>query len=309
MRISSGRFFAVLTLILVVLFFVISRQANINSFDQDKKPTVVASFYPLYFFVSRIGGDVISPYNVTPAGAEPHDYEPTTGDLSTMERSVVVIANGAGLESWGSHVATTLAEKHIPFVQTSQSLATLTATEAEKETVKDPHTWLDPVLMQEQVKMITRALVEALPSHAEQFRFHEEQELIRLQELDHEFSTALAQCHSKNIVTSHQAFGYLAKRYGLKQLAVSGISPDAEPSPREISNLVDFVRRNKVKYIFFETLISPKIAQTIANETGVSTLVFNPLEGLTDKEIESGADYYSIMRQNLVNLKKALECK
>ena len=130
----------------------------------------------------------------------------------------------------------------------------------------------------------------------------------KLQQIDLAYRQGLSHCLTKNIITSHAAFGYLAKTYGLNQVAIAGFSPDAEPSPQQLAVIAKFAEQNQVKYIFFESLVSPKLAQTIASEIGAQTLVLNPLEGLSDQELAQGKNYLSVMQDNLSNLQTALQC-
>ncbi len=261
--------------------------------------TVVASFYPLSYFVQEIGGDHIIVTNLTPAGAEPHDFEPTPRDLAAIERSHLLLLNGIGLEPWATSVITNLRNSPVVVLEAAAGLNTST----------DPHVWLDPILAQAEVAKITQALVNIDPDHQVKYEQNSTALSARLSALDQAFRTGLASCRQKNIVTSHAAFGYLADRYGLKQITLTGLSPDEEPTPRDLAIVADFVRQNKIDYIFLETLVSPRLAETLAREVGAQTLVFNPLEGLTPAEQQSGQDYFSIQKQNLANLKIALDCK
>jgi zinc transport system substrate-binding protein len=127
--------------------------------------------------------------------------------------------------------------------------------------------------------------------------------------LDIDFQTNLAACTNRKFITSHDAFGYLAERYKLEQLSIAGISPESEPSPRHLAELTALIKKEHIPYVFFETLVSPKFAQTLAQETGARTLTLNPLEGLTLEDKKHGADYMSIMKENLSHLKTALVCK
>jgi len=130
----------------------------------------------------------------------------------------------------------------------------------------------------------------------------------QLESLDREYEGALTQCRRREIVTSHAAFGYLAERYGLEQIAITGLSPEAEPTPRELEDVVEEVRMQGATTVFFETLVSPRLAETVARETGARTAVLNPLEGLTEEELARGENYFSLMRANLKTLRQALEC-
>jgi zinc transport system substrate-binding protein len=131
----------------------------------------------------------------------------------------------------------------------------------------------------------------------------------RLHGLDHEYRQGLAHCKRHEIVTSHEAFAYLGQRYGLRQIAITGLSPEAEPSPKDLQNVVDLVRKTRATTIFFETLVSPRIAETVARETGAKTAVLNPIEGLKPSEVDGGENYFSVMRSNLAALRDALGCR
>lgn len=269
---------------------------------------VTASFYPVGYLAQRIGGERVEVVNITPAGAEPHDWEPTTTDIARMENSRLVILNGAGLELWEKNVKDILKNKTAEVVTLSDNLARLEVVEGGKS-IRDPHTWLDPILYQQMADRLLWAYVTADPGHKNEYEDNAANLAEDLARLDSEFAAGLRECRQKNIVTSHTAFGYLAARYGLKQMPISGVSPEEEPSPRTIAGLADFAKRNQVRYIFFETLVSPKLAQTLAYEVGAQTLVFNPLEGLTEEELAAGEDYLSVQRANLAALQTALECK
>ncbi len=276
--------------------------------SQDKKVQVVTSFYPLYFFASQIGGDKAEVANITPAGAEPHDYEPSTQDIAHMENASVLVLNGGGLEAWGEKIKENLRNSNVEIVNAADGLVTQEV-EEEGEVIKDPHVWLDPVLAKKEAQKIAQAFIKVDPANKSFYENNEKSLENKLDSLDSSFRTGLQVCQQTNIVTSHAAFGYLASRYGLKQVSITGISPDQEPSPKELGDVAKFAKENNVKYIFFETLISPKLSETIAKEVGAKTIVFNPLEGLTTEEISSGKDYFSVQRENLASLRTALECK
>jgi zinc transport system substrate-binding protein len=180
---------------------------------------------------------------------------------------------------------------------------------ADGETQTDPHFWLDPVLAQEEVQIIRDALIKVDPANAQYYDKNAEGYISQLQALDKKYQDGLASCALKDVVTSHAAFGYLAKRYNLNQIAISGLSPDQEPSSSQMVEIAREAKQKNVKVIFFETLVSPKLAETIAREIGAQTAVFNPLEGLTDQEIKEGKNYISVMEDNLNNLRTALQCK
>jgi len=259
------------------------------------KDTVVAAFYPLAFAAEQIAGETVQVRNLTPAGAEPHDLELSPGDVRDVDGAALVFYLGDGFMPG---LETAVKER-------SGRSIDLLAQLRQKEgngggSPRDPHVWLDPV----RYAAMVRSIGSSLGDHAAAGRLAG-----RLDGLDAEFRHGLSRCRRSQIVTSHAAFGYLAARYGLEQVPLEGLSPEAEPSARDLAHLVDLVRKSGATTVFFETLVSPKLAQTVAREAGVATAVLNPLEGLTDDEIAAGADYFSVMRSNLAALQKALGCK
>lgn len=298
-----------ITLIVVVGVFVWSNipSNNVQPVVNKNKLQIVTSFYPMYFFTSQIAGNKADVYNITPASAEPHDYEPTTQDIARIENSNVLVLNGGNLEAWGSKVSDNVKGSSVRVVIAGEGLADQHIVE-NGQTIQDPHIWLDPVLAKKEAAKITEALVSIDPKDTAYFYTNEKALDDRLDALDQSFRQGLSTCQKKDIVTSHAAFGYLARQYNLNQVAISGISPDAEPSLQKFAQLTDFVKQNNIKFILFESLVSPKLAQAIADETGAKTLVLDPLEGIPDAQLQQGENYFTIMRQNLNNLKIALEC-
>lgn len=270
--------------------------------------SITASFYPLAFFTSQIVGDTADVYTITPAGAEPHAYEPTTRDVARIEDSALLILNGGNFEPWGDDETSALAGTDTTVIAVGEQFATNTM-EEDGETTRDPHVWLDPVLAKKIVATILAGVVEVDPTNAVTYRANAATFESALDALHQEYVAGLANCQKKEMITSHAAFSYLAARYGLTQVAISGISPDAEPSARTLAEVADFAQKNDVQYIFFESLVSPKFAETIAEEVGAQTLVLNPLEGLSDDEIAAGETYITVMQENLNNLRTALQCQ
>lgn len=269
---------------------------------------ITTSFYPLYFFASEIAGNKAVVYNITPSGAEPHDYDPTTQDIARIEDSRLLILNGGKLEVWGDKVKDSLKGTKTVVITVGDKFANQTLTENGKVTL-DPHVWLDPALAKKEITMIAQSLSEIDPANASYFEINAKTLQSKIDALDEKFHAGLANCGKKDIITTHAAFGYLAREYGFNQISISGLSPDEEPSVQKLASLADFARKDNVKYIFFESLVSPKLAETVANEVGARTLVLNPIEGLTDAEAKAGSNYLIEMEKNLANLKIALECR
>jgi zinc transport system substrate-binding protein len=275
---------------------------------QSSKLQVTTSFYPLYFFSSQIGGEKANVVNITPAGAEPHDYEPTAQDIAQIENSKLLVLNGGGLEAWGTNIEKNIDPQKTTIVIAGQDLTNQKVLE-NGQNVTDPHVWLSPQLAKEMVDKITVSFIAVDPTNTEFYQANANTLKTKLDNLDSEYKQGLSSCSEKNIITSHAAFGYLATSYGLNQVSITGLSPDAEPSPAQLADIVKFAKANNVKYIFFESLISPKLANTIATEVGAKTLVLNPIEGLSNDEISQGNNYLTEMQNNLTNLRTALQCK
>ncbi len=251
---------------------------------------VVAAFYPLAYAAEEIGGPNIHVENLTPPGSEPHDLEVSPSDVQQLRSADLVLLLGHDFQPQLEQAAG----------DGEQVLRLLDTPGLDLLPTGDPHVWLDPVRYAEIVKRIGAALDR--PQEAEALVSH-------LKELDGEFRDGLADCDRHEIVTSHEAFAYLAGRYGLRQVAITGLSPEAEPAPRDLLHVVELARRTGATTVFFETLVSPRLANTVAREAGVRTAVLNPIEGLTPAEEQRGEDYFSVMRANLAALQQALGCR
>ncbi len=305
----TGRFVIALLICLMGVSLIVVRIATIprpaQVLDRAGKISVTTSFYPLFYFASRIAGDNADITNITPAGSEPHDYEPTPQDMVRIEQSDLLVLNGAGLEVWGNAIRGVLQNSPIVIVTAGEEFARILHTSEGR----DPHVWLDPILAIEESKKIEEALERVDPPSKETYKKNAQSLINDLVLLDEKYREGLRTCQKKDIITSHTAFGYVAAEYGFNQIAITGLSPDEEPTPKELAELSDSARQKDIRFIFFESLVSPKLAETIAQEVGAQTLVLNPLEGLTEEEDENGKNYLTEMETNLTNLKKALECR
>lgn len=273
---------------------------------EDGRVSVAASFYPLAEAASKVGGDLVSVENLTPPGVEPHDLELAPDDIEAIATADVIVYLGGGFQP---AVEDALAEaEHAMTVDALNAVATnaAPASEAEEGLAVDPHVWLDPARFEEIVRAVADALAKADPANEATYAANAEAYIAQIVALDEEFRAGLSDCERTTIVTSHEAFGYLADAYGLTQVGILGLSPEAEPDPRRLAELRDLVEREGVTTIFAEELVSPKVAETLANEAGVRVAVLNPIESLTDAEEK--ADYLSLMRENLDTLRKALDC-
>lgn len=272
--------------------------------------SVVVSFYPIEYLARRIGGEHVEVFNPVPPGAEPHDLELTPRSIERIQKSRVFLYLGEGFQPAVDRALDTIKGPDLVVKDVAEGLRLVPGVdEAEEESGLDPHIWLDPVMAQGIAGNVAAALKQADPANADTYTANADKVKGDLAALDADFKSGLANCKRKEIITSHAAFAYLANRYGLEQVPVTGLSPEAEPSPARLQEIIAFAREHDAKYIFFETLVEPKVAQLIASEVGAQTLVLNPIEGLTSEQVSAGSDYISIMRENLANLKTALDCE
>jgi zinc transport system substrate-binding protein len=249
---------------------------------------VVAGFYPLAFAAEQIGGPDVDVTNLTPAGSEPHDIELSVRDVEHVIDADLVLYLGDGFQPAVEEAA---GDSH------GKALDLLDGLDVRDG---DPHVWLDPVRYARMVETIGKTLGKKAAAGAL---------AARVRALDAEYRAGLADCERHELVTSHAAFGYLAERYGLEQIAATGLSPEAEPGPRDVEHVVDLAREHGATTVFVEPLVSPDLAETIAREAGAKTAVLDPLEGLTEDELATGDDYFSVMRTNLAAIREALGCR
>jgi zinc transport system substrate-binding protein len=260
------------------------------------KTTVVAAFYPLAWAAEQVGGPKVDVRNLTPPGAEPHDIELTPRDVGRLQEADVVLYLSHGFQPAIEQAVDGAKGKRVDALA-GLGLRKGVGDEAGKS---DPHVWLDPLLFARIVRRIGAVLGERAPA-AKLAR--------RVLVLDGEYRRGLAHCARRDFVTSHAAFGYLAARYHLHQIPITGIDPESEPSPQRLRNLIRLVRREHVTTVFFERLVSPRLAETVARDAGAKTAVLDPIEGLTSAEQAQGYTYITLMHRNLRELRSALGCR
>jgi len=293
-------------ILLLTFAFVISILVGCGRGSSSSKPQIIVSLYPLQDFAQKIGGDLVDVVNIVPPGTEPHDFEPSPKDMMKLNKADLFLYNGAGLETWVTHTLPNMDQSRTLVVNTSKQIPLLNAKhKEEKNQVYDPHVWLNPYMAQQQAKVIYESMVKAVPEHKKEFSANYQKLNNQFVELQKAYAVLL-HTPQREFVTSHTAFQYLADQYQLKQVAISGLSPEDEPSPKEVKQLVDMLRKHQAKTVFFETLANNKLAETVKNEIHAEAAVLNPLEGLSKQEIANKEDYFSVMRNNLTNLKKAL---
>jgi zinc transport system substrate-binding protein len=273
-------------------------------------PEVVAAFYPLAEAAHEVGGEDVTVTNLTQPGAEPHDLEPTTRQVDRIEDADLVVVMGRGFQPGVEDAA-----RHRGASPTLSVLDALdlpagdVADEDHPGEGLDPHVWLDPERMRAIVAKVAAQVRQLVPA-GRRARVDARAKAYdaRLARLADRYATGLADCRSDTIVTSHAAFGWLARRYHLEQEAIAGLAPEQEPDPKRLDELARLVASKHVTTIFTETLVSPKVAETLARETGARTDVLDPLEGLSRTAVAAGDDYLSVMDGNLDKLRAALGC-
>jgi zinc transport system substrate-binding protein len=262
----------------------------------------VAAFYPLQYVTEQVGGDRVKVTNMVKPGAEPHDLELQPSQMADLARADLVVYLRGFQPSVDAAVDQQAAKTAVD-TSTIQPLQDAPAGAADKG--RDPHIWLDPIRLAAVADKIADRLATHDSTHASDIRARAASLRTKLEALDKEYTTGLAQCQRREIVTSHAAFGYLAARYKLTQIPITGLSPEEEPTPQHLADVAARTRQLKTTTIFFETLVSSKVADTLAEEVGARADVLDPIEGI---KAGSSDDYLSVMRSNLTKLRTALSC-
>ena len=263
--------------------------------------SVVTSLYPLEYLARRIGGDRVTVANLVAPGVEAHSFDPTPADIRRLDAADVVLYNGFGFEPWIDRALDAISSGDRTVIQAGQ--------EGEaKDGDLDPHVWLDPRLAINQVRLIHSGLVEADPDGAAVYATNATVVVEELEALHSRFVADLDSCSRDHFVTSHAAFGHLADRYGLEQVPISGLTPEAEPGAKDLASIADTIRELGVEYVMVEPIISTEFAETLAREVGAELLPLHPLESLTPQQSKEGEDYFTLMEANLKSFSLALEC-
>lgn len=328
MKKSLVAIFLSLTMILTACSSGQKNSSNKEENKEDKK-VVYTSIYPIYDFTKKIAGDRLDVKLLVPNGSEPHGYELSSDDVKNIGEGNLFIYNGAGLESFIDKLQETLKGK-VEFCEASQGVELMEGHhhhedegeehdegedhehegeehDHEHEGGMDPHVWISPKNAKIEMQNICQALIKLDSENETYYKENLENYLKELDALDNEFKADLEGLENREIVVSHQAFGYLCRDYNLKQIAIEGINAESEPDAKTIANIIDLVKNKGIKVIFSEELIDPKVAETIAKETGAKVLPLSPLEGLSEEQVKNQDDYFSIMKANLSNLLEALK--
>lgn len=326
-------FFLVLAFVFLIAAYALIKKPERNAVSNESgKLSVVTTLFPLYDFAKEVGGDKVSVLLLLPPGVEAHAFEPTPNDVVKIHEADVFIYTGKFMEPWAEDIIKGVTNKNVKVVDSSLGIEMMNeaegAHEGEEEGVHadehgteagdvghehggvDPHIWLDFDNARTIVETIAGAFAEKDPANADRYRENAKVYAEKLSAMDDVYRRSLQTCSSRKIVYGgHYAFGYLARRYGLDYVAAQGLSPDSEPSAQDLAQLVEQVRSGDIKYVFYEELSSPKIAETIARETEAQLLLLNAAHNISKEDYTRGVTFLSLMEENLKNLTKGLVCQ
>lgn len=337
------RFNHVLLLPIIIVLALVGCANSVQTNEQDrnkdspkvhKKTVVYTTIFPIYDFTRTIGGEYISVKSIIPPGAEAHDFEPSPKDMAALYEADLFIYNGAGLETWVENALKNIDKSKTTTIEAARGISMLDGnhehsheeeeqlhneehayegnehTHGEEEHDHlgvDPHVWLDPLRAKKLAENIYLALAETDPTHKDEYKNNYEQLTSELESLHSSYESAVAEAEKHEFVVSHAAFTYMADRYHLEQIAISGLSPSDEPTQKELKELITLIEERNIKYIAFEELVENRIARTIQKETDTEGVILNPIENVTKEQFDNGVTYIDIMKENLETLKKVLE--
>ena len=302
-KISNLLIGVLLTIVLISISNVAAETLNVST----PKLKVVASFFPIYEFVRKVGGDKVDSSVLIPLGAEPHDFDPTIQQIQGVESAAVLVYNGAGMEaSWINKVNPKFA------VDSSNGLNLLASNDPEIHAPSDPHIWLDPILAIHQVENIRDGLSKVDPNNSVYYDQNAQKFIEQLKSLDASIRGKLSgsNCAKRDFITFHNAFSYFAKQYGLTQHSIKGLTPEGEILPQRLVEVVQLAKYLGINIIYSEDLIDPRSSQAIADEIpNGKVMVLSPIEGINKQEQQQGIGYLEKMYQDLSILKEGLQCK
>ena len=313
------RLLLTISLFLIVLLGIASCQRKDEKVEvaEQKSLQVVTSLYPLHEFAKNIGKEKVDVTLLLPSGLEPHGFEPKPGDILRINNADIFIYTGRFMEPWVEDILKGINNKKLLVIDTSTGITLLKKLDDHGHDHAhghgggvDPHIWLDLSNAQKMVDNILNGFIEGDPANSSFYTANALHYKTKLNDLDMKFKDMLRDCKKDVIIHGgHFAFGYLAKRYNFQYISAKGISPDAEPTPRRLVELINKMKKHDLRHIFFEPLISPRVSETIARETGATLLNLHGGHNLTKEEWDRGVTFISIMKQNLENLKIGLQCR
>lgn len=307
----------IIALISTSIFLLLNKTKKIQTDYQKIK--IVTTLFPLYDFAKNIGQDKVEVLLLLPTGVEAHAFEPRPSDLIKINEADLFIYTGKIMEPWAADIIKGLTNQNIKIIDSSEKIEINQEDKVAKEVVKensdyehieaDPHIWLDFSNDQIIIDVIAMTLIEKDPFNSEYYQKNARAYQEKLISLDEQYKSSLLNCvNNKIIYGGHYAFAYLGRKYGLTYESAYGISPDSEPSAQDLIRLIEQIKTDKIEYIFFEELLSPKVAETLTKETGTKLLSLNPAHNLSKEDFENDVSFLSVMEKNLINLKIGLHC-
>jgi zinc transport system substrate-binding protein len=274
---------------------------------QEDTVDVLTSFYPLQYVAERVGGEHVNVTNLTPAAADPHSIELSPARVREMGQADLVVYLSGMQPATDEALETSPPERLLDTAEAAglEAGPNGAAAAPSASTALDPHFWQDPTRLADVAQDIAINLADADPAHAADYTANADALVAELDTLDQDYRDGLAQCAGATLVVSHEAFGYLAERYDLVQVGISGIDPEAEPSPARLRAVRSVVQDDDVRTVFFEVITSPKVARALAEDLGIDSAKLDPIEGQADPD----ADYMDMMRENLAALEDGLVCE
>ncbi|WP_420491929.1 metal ABC transporter solute-binding protein, Zn/Mn family [Neobacillus niacini] len=333
MRISTLMSTSVLTLSLLLTGCGSKEVVKTGENKEKNSLTVYTTIYPLEDFTKKIGGSYIEVRSIYPPNVDAHSFEPSTKDMIALANSDLFIYTGVGIEGFAEKATEALKKEDVQVLKAADGIDLIESTDdhhhhheeghsdenegehTESENHEgeehnhgdvDPHVWLDPVLSIALANNIKNSLSKLIPEHAAEFETNFKQLKSELEKLDQEFKTTIESSKTKNLLVSHDAYGYWEKRYGIETIAISGLSPTQEPTQKELEAIIEESTEHNIHYVIFEQNVSTKVAKIIQEELGAKSLTLHNLEAITEENIKQKDDYFSIMRKNLETIKKVL---
>ena len=304
-------------LVLLVLCVLPALLVACSRHEPPAKPgrlQVVTSLFPLYDFAREVGGNKVQVSLILPPGVEPHAFEPKPDDVVRISRADLFVYTSPYMEPWAAKLLQGITEGKVTVVEAGKSAHYLGVAAGQNDhdhgAGKDPHIWLDLDNAALMVDAIATGLATRDPANRDYYLQNASSYKKRLHALDEQFRQGLASCRTREFLSGgHNAFSYLARRYGLTYRSAYGISAETEPTAQTLIQLVKELRSHQLHYIFTEELLSPQVADTIAREAGVSVLPLNGAHNLSKADMDVGVTFISLMEQNLKNLETGLECR
>lgn len=338
---NINRLFSTSALTLSLILAGCGNSETVNKYEnkaENDTLTVYTTIYPLEDFTKKIGGDFVEVKSIYPPNVDAHSFEPSTKDMISLANSDLFIYTGVGIDGFAEKASESLKKESVTILESGEGIDLLESThedehnhegesaesaghdehkdenaeaeghdeEAHNHGNYDPHLWLDPIRSIELANNIKNSLIDLMPEHTTDFENNFNQLKAELEKLDQEFKTTIENSKTKYILVAHAAYGYWEERYGIEQIAISGLSPTQEPSQKELQNIIEESTEHNIHYVIFEQSVSPKVAKIIQEELGAESLTLHNLESMTEEDIKQNEDYFSIMRKNLQTIKKAL---